>query len=51
MQAWAQTHRENDGRHYIETAQTNFIRAVRVTDVSSGSVVIGGMMGNDNETK
>jgi len=51
MQAWAQTHRENDGRHSIETWQTNFIREVRVTDVSSGSVLLGGMMGNDNEKK
>ena len=51
MQAWAQTHRENDGRHKIETGQTNFIREVRVTDVSSGSVLLGGMMGNDNEKK
>jgi len=46
-----QTHRENDGRHNIETWQTNFIREVCVTDVSSRSVLVGGMMGNDNEKK
>ena len=51
MQACAQTHRENDERHNIETWQTNFILEVRVTDVSSGSVLLGGMMGKDNETK
>jgi len=51
MQACAQTHRENDERHNIETWQTNFILEVRVTDVSSGSVLLGGMMGKDNESK
>jgi len=51
MQAWAQMRRENDGRKNLETWQMNLIRVVRVTDVSSGFVLVGGMMGNDNEKK
>ena len=43
-----QTHRENEGRHNIRNL-VDGIRDVRVTDVSSGSVLVGGMVGNDNE--
>jgi len=46
-----QTDRENDGRKNLETWQRNFIRDVPVTDVSPGFVLVGGMMGNDNEKK